>query len=123
MAVRLNGGPFDGVQFDPSMMGGPGGEMPPEPGLQEQVGAEQSSERDWAGMQEAEHFNQLMDGVRALLGKLDSEQNKLKLERVTTLLQEIRAADEAEQEQALKGQASPRLMRRAYSGAQGGGGY
>lgn len=118
MPIRFQGGPFDGITADP----GAGAGGPAEPGLQEPLAEEQSTDTDWGALPEVEHFNKLLDGVRALASKIDSEQNKLKLEKVTTFLQEIRAADEAEEESALQGKASPRLMRRAYSGSGSGGG-
>jgi hypothetical protein len=129
------GGPLDGVAVaeggqsgqvtgpaPPGQMGAPpglgnGGGLPAE--LQALLGQEQpAGEVDWQSIPEAKHFATLLDGVRQLNAKLDSEQNRLKLEKVTTLLQEIRAADEAEQEQAMQGRASPRLMRRAYGASQ-----
>jgi hypothetical protein len=82
------------------------------------LGQEQpTGDVDWQSIPEAKHFNDLIDGVRALIGKLDSEQNKLKLEKVTTLLQEIRAADEQEEEGMMQGKPSPRMIRRAYRSA------
>lgn len=97
----------------PAMEAPPGMEAPPEPGLEEDQGL------DWKSLPEVQHFQKLIEGARALNDKLDSEQNKLKLEKVTTLLQEIRAADEAEENQMMQGKPSPRMVRRAYANQNG----
>lgn len=62
-------------------------------------------------------FQQLLAAARALIGSDGlSEQNRLKLEKVTTLIQEIKAAEEKEMEQAATGKLSPRLISKAYGG-------
>jgi hypothetical protein len=109
----LIGGPLDGkAYFDPALDPGapPSDVGPPAP-------EESSGRMDWAAMPEAKHFMTLLDGARALIPKIDSEQDRLMLEKVTTMLQQIKASEEKEQEGMLQGKASPRQMRRAYGGA------
>jgi hypothetical protein len=134
---QLRGGPLDGQNFfsqemgdippeqgggaPMGMPGGEGGGLPPE--LQALLAGEQSSSQgpvDWDSMDEVGKFNSFMAGIRSWMERdLDSEQSRLRAEKARTLLQEVKAADEKETEQAMTGKASPRMMRRAYSGGGG----
>lgn len=46
----------------------------------------------------------------------DSEQDKLALEKVRTLIQQLLADEEREEEEAMAGKMSPGLLKRAYGG-------
>lgn len=69
-------------------------------------------------------FDRIHSDVRALLTGDDgefSEQDKLIVSKVETLLSGFKAGREKESDQAMQGKLSPGLMKRSYSG--GGAGY
>lgn len=98
------GGPMDGTAvFDPAVDERPG---------PEQGGGEQD---------EAAKLDSLLQNAIGLAqaGSL-SEQNKLKIQKVMTLLQEIRADEEKEMDGAMKGAMTPGLLRKANAGTSAG---
>ena len=63
-----------------------------------------------------EFIRQALEAVRQYaVGEKDDE-NTLRAEKITTLLQEILANEQREIDQALQGKASPRVLRQAYAG-------
>ncbi len=120
----VSGGPLAGqVSVDPSMgdptieqmLGGEGGGMMGGPPGQDapMEGGEQES------LSPAARFDRIHTDVRALLTEDDgefSEQDKLIVSKVETLLSGFKAGREKETEQGLQGKMSPGLMRRAAGG-------
>jgi hypothetical protein len=72
------------------------------------------------GLSEGERFKRLLSDIRALLMSNElSEQNTLQLSKAETLIQQIKASEEKEQDAAMGGKLSPGILRKAA----GGGGY
>jgi hypothetical protein len=71
-------------------------------------------------MDEAGRLDRILSDARSIAGADGdfSEQDKLIIEKVTTLLQQLKAGREKESEAALGGKLSPRLMSKAYGGGQ-----
>ena len=129
MPIQFQGGPLDGqgtmtdeemADIDPRMAGPtagmgessmpgvmPGG--PPPPGAPPAGGGD-----------EAAMFRSVMDSIRNLLS-MDSlsEQNKLALEKASTLIQQIKASEEKDEEAAMTGKLNPSVMRRLGSSGPG----
>jgi hypothetical protein len=74
------------------------------------------------GGDESAMFRSVMDSIRSLLS-MDtlSEQNKLALEKASTLIQQIKASEEKDGEAAMTGKLSPGIMRKLGNGS--GPGY
>jgi hypothetical protein len=71
-------------------------------------------------LSEGERFKRLLSDIRALLMSNElSEQNTLQLSKAETLIQQIKASEEKEQDAAMSGKLSPGILRKAA----GGGGY
>ena len=66
---------------------------------------------------EGELFKRVLSDVRSLLS-MDSvsEQNKLLLEKATTLIQQIKASVEKDQDAALGGKMNPGILRKLGGG-------
>jgi hypothetical protein len=117
MPVQFQGGPLagKGMMTDEEMqgMGPPEGAAPPEGG----------GDQDESAM-----FSTLLETIRGLLSLgTVSEQNKLALEKASTLVQQIKASEEKEGEAAMGGKLSPGIMRKLGGGGAAvggaGGGY
>lgn len=87
----------------PGLQGGPFA-APPEEGLEE------------AGGDPAELYRQILDLLAQARQSEDSEQDRLSLEKVSTLIQQLLADEEKEEDEAMAGKMSPSLLRRAYGG-------
>ena len=87
-----------------ALLGGGGG-APPAP---EAPAPEQGDTTDL--------IRQALELVRQYAQAEESEQNTLDAEKITSLLQGILASEEKELEDAMQGKASPRVLRKAYSG-------
>ena len=87
-----------------AMMGG--GAPMPGAGGEEQLG-------------EAQRFDRVISDLLQLSGGANSEQNKLLMQKAMTLVQQIKAAEEKESEQAMSGRPSPRMLQSLY-GQSGG---
>lgn len=61
-------------------------------------------------------IRQALDAVRGYAQQENDEQNVLAAEQITTLLQKLLANEQKEQDDAMAGKASPRLLRQAYGG-------
>ena len=93
-------------------MGPPEGAPPPGP-------PEGGGDQD-----EAQMFSSLLTTIRSLLSLgTVSEQNKLALEKASTLVQQIKASEEKDEEAAMTGKLNPGMMRKMSAGGGGGGGY
>jgi hypothetical protein len=108
MPIEFSGGPLNGqgMMSEEEMAG-----MPPEmsaPPLG--AGAESAVEE---APDEGAMFKSLLDNIRGLLslGTL-SEQNKLNLEKASTLVQQIKASEEKDEESAMGGKMTPGVMRK-----------
>lgn len=114
MPIQFSGGPLAGrgMMTDEEMgpEAGPPGAAPPE------APPEGGGDQDEAAM-----FGSLLDTIRQLLGAGTlSEQNKLNLEKASTLVQQIKASEEKDADAAMTGKLNPGIMRK-MGGA--GGGY
>ena len=99
------------MMTDEEMAGPEGGGAPPEAPAPEGGG-----DQDEAAM-----FSSLLETIRSLLSLgTVSEQNKLSLEKASTLVQQIKASEEKDEEAAMTGKLNPGMMRK-MGGA--GGGY
>ncbi len=80
-------------------------------------------EQDGGEEDEAAKLDSLLQNAIGLAqaGSL-SEQNKLKIQKVMTLIQEIRADEEKEMDGAMKGAMTPGLLRKANAGGSMMGG-
>lgn len=120
----FQGGPQDGqTSIDPGlgdptieqMLSGGGG-------LGAAVGPPEGSD----DLSPSARFDRIHSDVRTLLTEDDgqfSDQDKLIVSKVETLLSGFKAGREKEQEQAMQGKLSPGLMGRASAGSGGGAGY
>ena len=107
MAV-FRGGPMDGTAvFDPAV-----DERGPAP---EQGGGDED--------EAAKLDRMLQDALGLAQGGTLSEQDKLKIQKVLTIIQEIKAAEEKEMDGAMKGAMTPGLLRKANAGTAGAAGY
>lgn len=59
---------------------------------------------------------QILELCRVAVQLADDDESAMVMERVTSLLQAELAAEQKEEQGALSGRLSPRLMRRAYGG-------
>lgn len=64
----------------------------------------------------AELYREILDLLAQARQAEDSEQDKLALEKVSTLIQQLLASEEKEEEEAMGGKMSPALLRRTYGG-------
>ena len=96
-SIAFTGGPLDGMSG-----------MDPAAPLPEEAPEES----------EGEIFKRVLSDVRALLS-LDtvSEQNKLLLEKATTLIQQIKASEEKDMDSAMGGKLNPGVLRKLGGGA------
>lgn len=119
----FKGGPLDGqIGYGPGVdppveeLFGPGG-PPPSGGLPPGGSPEGGDD-----LPPTARFDRIIRDVRALL-TVDgewSQQDKLKISKVESFLQELLAGREREEEQALQGKLSPGVMKRAYQAGSGG---
>ena len=101
--VFFGGGPLDGSVA-------PGGGGPPMP----------AGEDAAAGESESELFSRILADARALLSlSTVSEQNKLLLSKAESLLQQVKANEEKDDEAAMGGKLTPGVLRKLG----GGGGF
>ncbi len=117
MPVQFQGGPLagKGMMTDEEMteMGPPPGAAPPGAAP---PGGEGGGEQDESAM-----FSSLLETIRGLLGLGTlSEQNKLNLEKASTLVQQIKASEEKDAHAAMSGSLNPGIARKMGGG---GGGY
>jgi hypothetical protein len=61
-------------------------------------------------------IRQALDIVRQYAQSENDEQNVLAAEQVTTLLQKLLANEQKEQDDAMQGKASPKMLRSVYGG-------
>ncbi len=109
------GGPADGTgSFDPRVdTAAPQG--PPGLGAGDPADAAGNGGPD--AQNEQQLFDQVLSGIRGLLGARSlSQSSTLLVSKAETLLQQVKAAEEKEQQGALQGKLSPGLMQRAYGG-------
>jgi hypothetical protein len=102
MPIEFSGGPLAGQgMMTEEEMGGMDPGMPP--------GAEEAAPAEDEGAM----FVSLLETIRGLLslGTL-SEQNKLNLEKASTLVQQIKASEEKDEEAAMSGKLNPGVMRK-----------
>jgi hypothetical protein len=123
MPIQFTGGPLDGqgTMTDEEMdeMGGPMGGMTPPGGPMAGPGGPPPGgpPPPAAGGDEAAMFRSLLDNIRGLLSMNTlSEQNKLALEKASTLVQQIKASEEKDEEAAMTGKLNPGVMRRMSGG-------
>lgn len=117
MSPAFSGGPLDGMLgyaqgIDPpadQLAGGAAAPAGPPPGGDPQ-GEEELSPQ--------ERFDRLINDARSLASSDGefSEQDKLIIEKVTTLIQQLRAGREKDEQQAMMGKLTPgsSVMRKAY---------
>lgn len=110
MPIQFSGGPLNGqgMMTDEEMSA----MEPPVPSAAPESG----------GGDEASMFRSLLENIRGLLA-MDtlSEKNKLALEKASTLVQQIKADEEKDEEAAMTGKINPTVMRKL--GGSGGAGY
>lgn len=89
-----------------SMMEMMGGGAPEQP-FQEDAPAEDTG---------ASKIKEIISMVRAYAEQENDEENILTAEKITTMLQQILAAEQKDTEGMLQGKVSPKALRRAYGG-------
>lgn len=118
--AMFNGGPLDGyLSMDEELGDIPEGQPGSEPGASPggfppAGGARDSGGFDLEAMSEMEKFDLLMNVARSLLSGELTQQDKLLMEKATTLMQQIRANEEKDEEAAMGGKFTPRVMKKAY---------
>jgi hypothetical protein len=68
------------------------------------------------GADAMELIRQALELIRQYAAQEESEQGTLDAEKISTLLQQILAAEEKELDDAMQGKASPKMLRSAYGG-------
>jgi hypothetical protein len=68
---------------------------------------------------EPARFDRVLADLLKLSGGSNTEQNKLALQKAMTLIQQIKASEEKESEQAMSGKPSPRMLQGLYGQASG----
>jgi len=118
MPIQFQGGPLAGRGMMTEEEMGPEAGMPPPGAAAGPPPAPGGGDQDEAAM-----FSSLLDTIRQLLGAGTlSEQNKLALEKASTLVQQIKASEEKDEEAAMTGKLNPGIMRKMAGGAAPAGG-
>lgn len=82
------------------------------------MGGEQPFSEESAGQADdgASKIKEIISLVRSYAEQEDDEENVLTAEKITTMLQQILAAEQKDTEGMLQGKVSPKSLRRAYGG-------
>lgn len=99
------GGPAPGGVDPLQALGGGSGPPPPD----------QSA--DTGGGDVSSMLKDMLEIARGYIEQEDDEQNKLTMEKITTLIQQVLASEEKELQDAMGGKMSPKLLSRAYAGS------
>ena len=84
------------------------------------AGAPLEPDDDDQALNEGDRLDRMLSDALILADGDLSEQNKLAIQQVMTLVQKIKAGEEKDSEQMLQGKLSPSMMRRASQTANGG---
>lgn len=118
---RMGGSPS--VAGGDQYAGDPSGGLPPE--LMSAIQNGSPAEDQGVEQDEVELLTGIIDSIHQFMQSAADEDDKAIAATCLAQFQKIRAKDQAEMDGAMKGQASPRLIRKtaAAVGGPGGGGY
>lgn len=115
MSTFFHGGPLDGQPVNDDTLGQASAQ-----GLLAPDDAD-SGASDEAQLGESEALDRIIQLMLKLAGGGTlSEQNKSKIQSAMSAVQQIKASEEREGEQAMTGKLSPRLLAQQYAGGAGG---
>lgn len=112
--AALAGGAGAGAGVGAGM--GPGmGAAPPPP--DPQSGPPNVSSSDSGSLSDADRLDRILSDMLAVAGGGDlTEQDKARIQKAMTIVQDIKAAEEKDKHAALGGKLSPTMMAKAYGG-------